>query len=113
MLLPGSRVQAMYGCETARERFRHRYELNNEYKAAFEKCGVVFCGMTPDKRIMQILDYPTHPFFVATQYHPELLSRPPAPTPALPGLCAGCEETSEPVLVACGSTEVEACLNTP
>ena len=81
MLLPGSRVQAMYGCETARERFRHRYELNNEYKAAFEKCGVVFCGMTPDKRIMQILDFPAHPFFVATQYHPELLSRPQRPHP--------------------------------
>ena len=81
VLLPGSRVQAMYGCETARERFRHRYELNNEYKAAFEQCGVVFCGMTPDKRIMQILDYPAHPFFVATQYHPELLSRPQRPHP--------------------------------
>jgi len=81
VLLPGSRVQVMYGCETARERFRHRYELNNEYKAAFEEHGVVFCGMTPDKRIMQILDYPAHPFFVATQYHPELLSRPLRPHP--------------------------------
>ena len=58
-----------------RERFRHRYELNNDYKAAFETCGVVFCGMTPDQRVMQILDYPAHPFFVATQFHPELLSR--------------------------------------
>ena len=80
-LLPGSRVQAMYGCDTVRERFRHRYELNNDYKAAFEKCGVVFCGMTPDRRVMQILDYPAHPFFVATQFHPELLSRPLRPHP--------------------------------
>ena len=80
-LLPGSRVQAMYGRDTVRERFRHRYELNNDYRAAFEKCGVVFCGMTPDKRVMQILDYPAHPFFIATQFHPELLSRPLRPHP--------------------------------
>jgi CTP synthase len=80
-LLPGSRVQAFYGRDTVRERFRHRYELNNDYKAAFEKCGVVFCGMTPDQRVMQIFDYPAHPFYVATQFHPELLSRPLRPHP--------------------------------
>ena len=80
-LLPGSRVQAIYGRDMVRERFRHRYELNNDYKAAFEKCGVVFCGMTPDQRVMQIFDYPAHPFFVATQFHPELLSRPLRPHP--------------------------------
>ncbi len=80
-LLPGSRVQAFYGRDTVRERFRHRYELNNDYKVAFEKCGVVFCGMTPDQRVMQIFDYPAHPFFVATQFHPELLSRPLRPHP--------------------------------
>ena len=80
-LLPGSRVQAMYGRDMVHERFRHRYELNNDYKAAFEKSGVVFCGMTLDQRVMQILDYPAHPFFVATQFHPELLSRPLRPHP--------------------------------
>ncbi len=80
-LLPGSRVQAMYGRDMVRERFRHRYELNNDYKAAFEKCGVVFCGMTPDQRVMQVFDYPAHPFYVATQFHPELLSRPLRPHP--------------------------------
>ncbi len=80
-LLPGSRVQAMYGRDMVHERFRHRYELNNDYKAAFEKSGVVFCGMTLDQSVMQILDYPAHPFFVATQFHPELLSRPLRPHP--------------------------------
>ncbi len=80
-LLPGSRVQAMYGRDMVRERFRHRYELNNDYKAAFEKCGVVFCGMTLDQRVMQVFDYPAHPFYVATQFHPELLSRPLRPHP--------------------------------
>ena len=80
-LLPGSRVQAIYDRDMVRERFRHRYELNNDYKAAFEKCGVVFCGMTPDQRVMQVFDYPAHPFYVATQFHPELLSRPLRPHP--------------------------------
>ena len=64
-----------------RERFRHRYEFNNAYKATLEEAGLVFCGMTPDRRIMQILDYPAHPFFIATQFHPELLSRPLRPHP--------------------------------
>ena len=102
-LLPGSRVQAMYGRDMVRERFRHRYELNNDYKAAFEKCGVVFCGMTPDQRVMQIFDYPAHPFYVATQFHPELLSRPSAPPPSLLGLCAGGEEASKPVVIIMAS----------
>jgi CTP synthase len=81
VLLPGSRVQRLYGREIVRERFRHRYELNNVYKAALEEAGLVFCGMTPDQRIMQILEYPAHPFFIATQFHPEWLSRPLRPHP--------------------------------
>jgi len=81
MLQPGTRVHKIYGRDVIHERFRHRYELNNVYKAALEEAGLVFCGMTPDHRIMQILDYPPHPFFIATQFHPELLSRPNRPHP--------------------------------
>jgi CTP synthase len=81
MLQPGTRVHKIYGRDMIHERFRHRYELNNVYKAALEEAGLVFCGMTPDHRIMQILDYPPHPFFIATQFHPELLSRPNRPHP--------------------------------
>jgi len=81
LLLPGTRVQQFYGHDMVRERFRHRYELNNTYKTLLEEAGLVFCGMTPDRRIMQILDYPAHPFFMATQFHPELLSRPLRPHP--------------------------------
>ena len=51
-----------------RERFRHRYELNNAYKTILEEAGLVFCGMTPDRRIMQILDYPTHPFLLLPSF---------------------------------------------
>jgi CTP synthase len=81
LLTPGTRVHRFYGQDVIRERFRHRYELNNAYKAALEEAGLIFCGMTPDRRIMQILDYPVHPFFIATQFHPELLSRPLRPHP--------------------------------
>ena len=78
---PGTRVHEIYGADTIRERFRHRYEFNNIYKDVLEEAGLVFCGSTPDQRIMQILDYPAHPFFIATQFHPEWLSRPHRPHP--------------------------------
>jgi CTP synthase len=80
-LLAGTRVQQLYGVESIRERFRHRYEFNNAYKEVLEEAGMIFCGTTPDQRIMQILDYPAHPFFVATQFHPEWRSRPHRPHP--------------------------------
>lgn len=81
LLKPGTRVHRIYGSDVIHERFRHRYELNNTYRTKLEEAGMVFCGMTPDHRIMQILDYPPHPFFIATQFHPELLSRPNRPHP--------------------------------
>ncbi len=81
LLKPGTRVHRIYGKDVIRERFRHRYELNNAYKPALEEAGLVFCGTTPDHRIVQILDYPPHPFFIATQFHPEWTSRPNRPHP--------------------------------
>ncbi|MGQ4808021.1 CTP synthase [Candidatus Entotheonellaceae bacterium PAL068K] len=81
LLKPGTRVHRIYGQDTVHERFRHRYELNNAYKDSLEEAGLMFCGMTPDHRIMQILDYPTHPFYIATQFHPEWTSRPNRPHP--------------------------------
>lgn len=65
-----------YKKELAVERFRHRYEFNNEYKEIIEGKGMIFSGMTPDEDIMQILEIPEHPFFMASQFHPELTSRP-------------------------------------
>jgi len=62
-LQPGSKVHEIYGADTVRERFRHRYEFNNLYKETLEEAGMVFSGTTPDQRIMQILEYPQHPFF--------------------------------------------------
>jgi CTP synthase len=82
-LQPGSKVHEIYGADMARERFRHRYEFNNLYKETLEEAGMVFSGTTPDQRIMQILEYPQHPFFIATQFHPEWLSRPHKPHPLI------------------------------
>jgi CTP synthase len=63
------------------ERHRHRYEFSNKYKAAFEKRGMVFSGMSPDRTLVEAIELKDHPFFVGTQFHPEYASRPLAPHP--------------------------------
>jgi CTP synthase len=63
------------------ERHRHRYELNNEYKEVLEKKGMVFAGINPEKDLVEIIELPNHPFFVATQFHPEFKSSPLKPHP--------------------------------
>ena len=65
------------------ERHRHRYEVNPQYIERLEKKGLIFSGFSPDKRLMEILELPRekHPFFVATQFHPEFKSRPLNPHP--------------------------------
>jgi CTP synthase len=72
-----------YGRGTISERHRHRYEVNPDYIAALEKRGIVFSGVSPDKRLMEIMELPRdkHPFFVGTQFHPEFKSRPLNPHP--------------------------------
>ncbi len=63
------------------ERHRHRYEFNNKYIRKFEKAGMVFCGTSPDGKLVEAIEVLNHPFFLATQFHPEYLSRPLAPHP--------------------------------
>lgn len=87
-LTPGSQVAELFGSDRARLRFRHRYEVNPEFIEALEKGGMVFSGRSPTQPIMQVLELPrrVHPFFVATQAHPELTSRPLTPHPLFLGL---------------------------
>ena len=87
-LYQGSRL--MDGRGTIRERFRHRYELNPDYRAVLEEHGLVFSGWAPNQPIMQILELPDHPFFVGVQYHPEFTSRPMAPNPLFTGFVEAC-----------------------
>jgi CTP synthase len=70
-----------YGTQKISERHRHRYEFNNKYREIFMKKGMVFSGLSPDGRLVEIIELKGHPWFVACQFHPEFVSRPLAPHP--------------------------------
>jgi CTP synthase len=82
-LRPGSLVREAYGADSATERHRHRYEVNNSYRDRLEAAGLVFSGTSPDGRLVEYAELPrdVHPFFVGTQAHPEFKSRPTRPHP--------------------------------
>lgn len=80
-----SRAYRLYGAETINERHRHRYEVNNDYRQVLTEHGMVLSGLSPDGRIVEMCELPEHPFFVATQAHPELKSRPNKPHPLFKG----------------------------
>ncbi len=77
----GTRAYEAYGKKLISERHRHRYEVNNEYRAVLEKHGLVFSGTSPDEALMEMIELPDHPWFVASQFHPELKSRAIEPHP--------------------------------
>ena len=80
-LIPNSRVWDIYGTDRISERHRHRYEVNIDYKERLETAGLIFSGMSPDKKLPEIVEIPDHPWFVAVQFHPELKSKPFDPHP--------------------------------
>ncbi|RFD18629.1 CTP synthase [Komagataeibacter melaceti] len=84
-LAPGSRAAEAYGRTDIRERHRHRYEVNVHYREQLEKTGLRFSGMSPDGILPEVVEYPDHPWFIAVQYHPELLSKPFDPHPLFSG----------------------------
>ena len=83
ILKAGTHAARAYGENRVFERHRHRYEVNTSYIAELEAAGLVFSGVSPDNRLMEIAELPesVHPFFVGTQFHPEFLARPLAPHP--------------------------------
>jgi len=87
-LLPGSLVAEAYGTTTVSERHRHRYEVNNGFRDQVEKAGLVFSGTSPDSSLVEFVELPrdVHPYYVGTQAHPELKSRPTRPHPLFAGL---------------------------
>jgi len=87
-LRPGSVVEEAYGASQVAERHRHRYEVNNAYRTDLELAGMVFSGMSPDRQLIEFVELPreTHPYYVSTQAHPELQSRPTRPHPLFRGL---------------------------
>ena len=75
----GSKARAAYSSELVYERHRHRYEFGNEFREQFEANGMIFSGTSPDGRLVEIIEIPEHKWFVACQFHPELISRPERP----------------------------------
>ena len=80
-VVPGTRAAAAYGEPIVYERHRHRYEVNNAYRDALAEGGLVISGLSPDERLVEMIELPDHPFFVASQAHPEFKSRPTNPHP--------------------------------
>ncbi len=87
-LKPGTIVAEAYGLDKVEERHRHRYEVNNGFRDQLEKAGLVFSGTSPDSTLVEFVELPrtVHPYYVATQAHPELRSRPTRPHPLFSGL---------------------------
>ncbi|MBR4529627.1 MAG: CTP synthase [Lachnospiraceae bacterium] len=88
VLRDGTIARELYGAEEISERHRHRYEVNNDYRERLKEAGVVLSGLSPDGRIVEMMELPreVHPYFVATQAHPEFKSRPNHPHPLFTGL---------------------------
>ena len=84
-LQDGTLARRLYGMPDIQERHRHRYEFNNEYREKFESLGLVFSGINPEKNLVEVIEYNDHPFFVASQFHPEFKSRPNRPHPLFVG----------------------------
>ena len=102
-LSPGSKAHQVYGDEVVYERHRHRFEVNNRYRALLEGAGMVLSGQSPDGRLVEIVELRDHPWFVASQFHPEFKSRPERPHPLFDGFIAtavALRDGREPVLRA-------------
>jgi CTP synthase len=96
-LQPGTKAAEAYGKDSVLERHRHRFELNNAYRDLLQRNGMCFSGISPDGRLVEIAEMTDHPFMVATQFHPEFLSRPNRPHPLFVGfLKAVCEKVGVP-----------------
>jgi len=96
ILKKGTFVQKLYGKNKIYERHRHRYEVNPDYVDILEKKGLVFSGRSPDRILMEFLELPDHPYFVATQAHPEFKSRPMKPAPLFDGLITAAKKKNLP-----------------
>jgi CTP synthase len=84
-LVSGSKAHRAYGCDQIAERHRHRYEFNNVYRQQFTAHGMAFTGTSPDDQLVEIIELPNHPWFVAVQFHPEFKSKPTQSHPLFAG----------------------------
>jgi CTP synthase len=92
VLQPGTKAAAAYAVEQVNERHRHRFEFNNSYRKPFEEKGMLFSGLSPDGKLVEIAELKEHPYMVGSQFHPEFLSRPMRPHPLFHGLLKAAKE---------------------
>lgn len=92
VLVPGTRAAEVYGTNKVVERHRHRFEFNNHYRSVLEANGLVVSGHSPDGRLVEIVELRDHPWYVASQFHPEFLSRPNRPHPLFSGFIAAARQ---------------------
>ena len=90
-LVEGTLAHQLYGQEVVKERHRHRYEFNNAYRERLAAAGLTFSGLSPDGRLVEIVEIKDHPFFIAAQFHPEFISRPNRPQAIFDGFVAACQ----------------------
>ena len=95
-LQPGSLAAAVYGGQEIQERHRHRYEFNNDYRQALTEAGLSLSGLSPDGRLVEMIELPGHPWFVAGQFHPELKSRPNRAHPLFRGFVSAAKQYFNP-----------------
>jgi CTP synthase len=97
-LTKSSHSAKAYGAKQIDERHRHRYEFNNSYREQLTAAGLVIAGLSPNKKLVEIIEMTNHPYFVASQFHPEFKSRPSRPHPLFDGFikAAAHEHTSQP-----------------
>jgi CTP synthase len=95
-LVKNSKAAEAYGTDVVMERHRHRYEINNEYLDILTDAGLLFSGTSPDRHLMEIIELPNHPWFVACQFHPEFKSRPDNPHPLFKGLLKVAADRKQP-----------------
>ena len=91
-LLDESKVKKLYGKSRITERHRHRFEFNNDFRKNFEINGLLISGTSPDGKLVEIIELKDHPFFIGTQFHPELKSRPLSPHPLFMGFIKAAAE---------------------
>ncbi|NLF83024.1 MAG: CTP synthase, partial [Candidatus Gastranaerophilales bacterium] len=99
-LQPGTLAERLYNSNVIHERHRHRYEFNNNYRQLLQEKGLVLSGLSPDGKLVEIVECPSHPYFIASQFHPEFKSRPENPHPLFRGLIEAALKLSKPAAEA-------------
>ncbi len=91
-VVAGTLAHRLYGTDKISERHRHRYEFNNDYRKRFQEAGMVVSGLNPERDLVEMIELPSHPFFIGVQFHPEFKSRPLHPQPIFKGFVAAAME---------------------